>query len=108
PPKPRTRPAPSERDQRIYFDYQTAGMRQTELAADYKLTQSRVSQIIRRVEAWVQGSKFKPSTGDDAASKTTSNLEPGTLNLAVLRRLEFERLNFTVREAMRHFRDKHK
>ena len=51
--KPRTRPAPSSRDQQIYLDYQTSGKLQDELAEQYGLTQCRISQIIRRVEKWV-------------------------------------------------------
>jgi hypothetical protein len=94
PRRPRRRPAPSQRDQRIYVEYQVTGRTQTDLAADYKLTQCRVSQIIRRVHRW--------------RADATLNLEPGTLNAAARRRLdqwkEYERLNFACREAIRHFR----
>ena len=43
--------APSSRDQQIYRDYQTTGQRQRVLAEKHKLTQCRISQIIRRVES---------------------------------------------------------
>jgi hypothetical protein len=104
---PRRRPAPSPRDQQIYLDYQSTGKSQTDLATQYGLTQCRISQIIRRVERWVQSSTFKvqgPQHGD-----STWNLEPGTLNAAAFaRRLEYERLSLACREAIRHFREPQK
>ena len=97
-PQPRMRPAPSERDQQIYLEYQGTGKSQIELAGQYKLTQCRVSQIVRRVERWLRDSP--------------SALQPGKPNAAAAgaleRRLEHERLNFVCREAMRHFHQEQK
>jgi len=72
PPKSRRRRAPSERDQQIYLDYQTTGQTQVQLAEQYRLTQCRISQIIKRVEAWltqsqpVQSPKSQVQSQDDA------------------------------------------
>jgi hypothetical protein len=92
PRKPRKRPAPSQRDQEIYVEYQITGRRQAELAEKHRLTQSRVSQIIRRVAAWRASADAR---------------EEGELPVAqrqhLDRWLEYERLNFVCREAMHHF-----
>src|SRR5262245_19709770 len=49
---PRQKRPPSARDQAIYLDRQTRGCSQQQLAADNRLSQSRISQILRRVEQW--------------------------------------------------------
>src|SRR5436189_2141297 len=95
--KPRTRPAPSPRDQQIYLDYQTTGKQQSELAQDYNLTQCRISQIIRRVEKWLHATGNPGSGADDAAARQ-----------CLERRLQSERLNSVCREAMRHYHDQQK
>jgi hypothetical protein len=92
PRKPRKRPAPSQRDQDIYVEYQITGRRQTELAEKHKLTQTRVSQIIRRVAAWRANSD--PRDEGDLTQVERQRLD---------RWLEHERLNFICREAMHHF-----
>ena len=93
----RKQPAPSARNQQIYLDYQTAGCRQTDLAAKYGLTQCRISQIIRRVEKWLHATfDFRPSTFDHSARQ------------ALERRLQHDRASAVAREAMRHFKDQQK
>lgn len=110
--KPRKRPAPSERNQQIYLDYQALGRSQSELAADYHLSQTRISQILRHVEAWLASvgwDQLAPASADPPSS--TLNLEPGTLHsvaAALEQRLERERLNFVCREALRCFRQEQK
>jgi len=110
PPKPRTRPAPSQRDQEIYREYQAAGKRQSDLAEKYKLTQCRISQIIRRIDQWlaagqpVQSPMSKVQGQEGPAS--TLDFGPGTLDSAretLDRVLERERLNFVCRHAIREF-----
>jgi len=48
----RPRPAPSSRNLEIYAQVKIRGMSQTQVAADNKITQSRVSRIVAQVEAW--------------------------------------------------------
>jgi hypothetical protein len=50
---PRQKRPPRGRDQAIFVAYRTQGRTQAELAKDYRLSQSRVSAIIRRVEHWL-------------------------------------------------------
>lgn len=87
PPKPRKRPQPSPRDREIYAQYQL-GKRQAELAEAYRLTQCRISQIVRRVESWLA-----------AGSAGARRLE---------RQLEREQLSFVCRQAIRHFQEPQK
>src|SRR5438105_1560182 len=97
--KPRPRTAPSSRDQQIYLEYQTAGKLQSELATQYGLTQCRISQIIRRVEKWL-----------NAAGDPTFDLRPSTFDSTAGReqlksRLQHELLTTVARQAMRHFHE---
>src|SRR4051794_17791637 len=108
PPKSRRCRAPSARAQQIYLDYQTTGRSQAELAKDYNLTQCRISQIIRRVRAWlaaggsVQSPKSEVQSQDDSAA--TLDLGPGTLDPAGLdRALQREYLSFVCRHAIQQF-----
>src|SRR4029453_9683600 len=92
---PRRRPAPSPRDQQIYIDYQVGGMRQIELARQHRLTQCRISQIIRRVERWRR--RLSPhDTGGDISFRQRQRLD---------RWLERELLTTVCREAMRQFHE---
>jgi transcriptional regulator with XRE-family HTH domain len=50
--RPRAKRQPSERDQAIYVARMTRGLSQAELAEQQGLSQSRISQILRRVEKW--------------------------------------------------------
>ena len=117
PPQSR-RAAPSQRNQQIYFDYQTTGRSQTDLAKEYKLTQCRISQIIRRVRAWLaRGAGVPPATSScpgsslgtqcpeaPASSDPTLNFEPGTLNAADLdAALHRNYIDFVCRHAIREF-----
>jgi hypothetical protein len=86
---PRT---PSSRDQEIYAKYNFEGRRQTELAADYGLSQNRISEIIRRVTAW-------KSSVDSAHQESPQD------HARLLRQVQDERLNLICREAIRHFYD---
>jgi len=130
PRRPRRRPAPTQRDQQIYVDYQIGSTRQTALAEKYRLTQCRISQIVRRVKHWIQcsdsagvalsgsagvavggaadhGRKASSSRGSlrDQPPPACSN---ANAKLRLQRRLEHERLNFVCREAMRHFQEEQK
>ena len=93
---PRRRPAPSARDQELYVAYQTSGKTQAELAEQYDLTQCRVSQIIRRVEAW--RSKLQPQPQERV---------PGGLSAREQQRLdrwlERERNEAILKNALRQF-----
>src|SRR5207247_1753227 len=93
PPKSRRRPAPSARDQQIYLDYQTTGRSQEELAKDYKLTQCRISQIIRRVEQWLACGAGVPPAGESATIPNPqseipnqNDADPAGLDRAIQRR----------------------
>jgi hypothetical protein len=97
PRKPRKRPAPSQRDQQIYVEYQITGRRQVELAEKHGLTQTRISQIIRRVAAWRANSD--PRETGDLTQAERERLD---------RWLEYERLSFVCREAMHHFQQQQK
>lgn len=97
PSKSRKRPAPSPRDQQIYLDYQVSGKRQTDLAAQYELTQCRISQIIRRVAAW--RSQADAREEGEPAPRQQQQLD---------RFLERERLNFIARESLRLFGEEQK
>ena len=108
PPKPRRRPEPSQRDQQIYLEYQTTGRSQEDLAKEHGLTQCRISQIIRRVEAWLAGEPVQsPTSGhprsgsiqDQDDAEPTLDLGPGTLDRALQRGY----LNFVCRQAIRQF-----
>jgi hypothetical protein len=46
---------PSERDLEIYAAVRVDGRRQVDVAADFRITQGRVSQIVRRVNHWRVG-----------------------------------------------------
>ncbi|HZN33337.1 MAG TPA: hypothetical protein VFB80_05935 [Pirellulaceae bacterium] len=50
--RPRRKRPPSARDQALASAYLLQGKSQAELAAEWGLTQARVSQIVRRVRAW--------------------------------------------------------
>jgi hypothetical protein len=122
--KPRSRPAPSPRDQQIYLDYQTTGKRQIDLAAQYKLTQTRISQIIRRVESWLTSTwDLGPGTldsvgacGSPQASDGYRLPQPNHSSTApndaardrLQHRVQYERLNEAGRLAMQHFREPQK
>src|SRR5436190_4789134 len=49
---PRRKRTPSERDQALFDLRHAKGWTQERLAREHKLSQSRVSQILRRVAAW--------------------------------------------------------
>src|SRR5262245_41982018 len=92
-PSPRKLPLPSPRNRQIYLDYQVHGLSQTVLAEKYSLTQCRISQIIRRIDAWrlqsaisnpnaVPGSSLGPHDPEAPASVSrVSATDPSTLNL---------------------------
>jgi hypothetical protein len=96
---PRTskRRTPSPRDQQIYLDYQLTGLRQIDLAEKHRLTQCRISQIIRHVEAW-RASSNPRDIGELSANKQRR----------LDRWLERQRYNHILREAMRGFREEQK
>jgi hypothetical protein len=71
-PQPRRRAAPSSRNQQIYLDYQTTGCSQTDLAKAYKLTQCRISQILRRVRAWLTREGEAPAEPGQSSMFTSS------------------------------------
>ena len=50
--RPRQKRPPKFRDQAIYLQYLDGGRSQEELAEKHRLTQSRISQIISRVQKW--------------------------------------------------------
>lgn len=50
--RPRRKRRPSLRDQAIYRDYHVLCRTQAELAAEHKLSQRRIGQIVQRVEKW--------------------------------------------------------
>src|SRR5438876_12312321 len=106
PPRARRRSAPSARDQQIYLDYQTTGRSQEELAKDYKLTQCRISQIIRRVKAWLAcGAGVSPADESAAIQNPKSEIQNQiTADPAHLERaLQRQYLAFVCREAIRQF-----
>lgn len=94
--RPRKKPAPSARDQELYVAYQTTGLTQTELAGQYGLTQCRVSQIVRRVEAW--RATANPQPGAEAPGERTVRQQQ-----RLDRWLERERSEAILRDALRHF-----
>ena len=49
---PRKKRAPSSRDQAILVAYRVQGRTQADLAEDNRLSQRRISEIVRRVERW--------------------------------------------------------
>ena len=49
---PRKKRPPSARDEAIYLLKSVKGWTQQQLAAEFRLSQSRVSQVLRRYEAW--------------------------------------------------------
>src|SRR5438045_9669195 len=81
-PCPRKLPAPSRRNLQIYLDYQVHGLRQTQLAEKYNLTQCRVSQILRRIDAWRFSSEISnlksqiPNSSSSANSPESPTPEP--------------------------------
>jgi hypothetical protein len=89
--RPRTKRIPCARDQAIFVAYRTAGRTQAELAHDYRLSQSRIGQIVRRVELW-------RSTAAVADSSQT-RLQRQRLD----RRLEQERLQAIYDRGIRGF-----
>src|SRR5262245_24977202 len=81
----------------------------------YKLTQCRISQIIRRVEKWLRatGPECSGVPGFERSSNPVDgNEESATDETAarqkLLQRLEFERLNSVCRLAMQHFQQPQK
>jgi hypothetical protein len=94
--KPRRKPSPSQRDQELYVLYQTTGMTQDELAEKYRLTQCRVSQIVRRVEKWRAEINPQPHDLTPAGGKTP--VEQRRLD----RWLERERSEAIIKQALRN------
>jgi len=90
-PKPRAQKDPSPRDQQIFADYHVTGLRQTELAGLYDLSQCRISQIIRRVTAW------RLTTLDTSYRQASPSDE-----LRLSRWIRKERINLICKEAIRH------
>src|SRR2546421_12719955 len=94
--KPRARLTPSPRDQQIYLDYQVHGLKQTQLANKHGVTQRRISQILHRVEAWLDATKVEgPKSNVEgpencSAANPTFDFRPSTFDSAAAReRLEF-------------------
>lgn len=86
---PRKKHTPTERDQAIYVAYRSQGLTQEKLAADLKVSQRRVSQIIQRVHRWV-------------SDASTCNSELETCNLLRLERhLQRERSQAVFDRALR-------
>src|SRR6187431_2149262 len=90
--QPRKRPAPSARDQEIYLAWQVHGQTQDQLAEKHKLTQCRVSQIVRKVAAW--RSKADPREEGELTTRQQKRLD---------RWLEHERLGAIARQAIQSF-----
>jgi hypothetical protein len=132
PRRPRRRPPPSDRDQALYLQYSLSGMTQAQMAAEHGLTQSRVSQILRRVRSWLaehqlpQQAQHVRRGSHDPAEAATEGLpvggraetygrevcgvgDPrttgsnGDQRQALAERLEYERLDHLFREAIRNF-----
>ena len=115
----RRRPDPSPRNLQIYLDYHVAGKSQTQLAKDYGLTQCRISQIIRRVDAWrfggagvspatplpagEGGSRSEPGEGSPAPHSALRNPQSAISHTEFDFQLQSARLNLVAREAIRHF-----
>src|SRR5262245_13215662 len=99
----RRRPDPSQRDLQIYLDYQIAGQRQIDLAHDHKLTQCRISQIIRRVDAWRKESRIENQQSKIENESSPDSRSPTPDPLAFDFLVQSHRLNLVCREAIRHF-----
>src|SRR5262245_38467683 len=56
---PRRKRPLSFRDEAIYIAYRSQGLSQEKLADDYRLSQSRISQILRRVESWHNSPEYQ-------------------------------------------------
>jgi len=101
--QPRQSQAPNQRNQQIYLDYQT-GQRQIDLAEQYHLTQTRISQIIRRVEKWLHAAwdQVGATAGlpSSAAGSDTADL---TARQRLQHRLQYDRLSEAARLALLHF-----
>src|SRR6185503_11276007 len=64
---PRKRRQPSERDQALFNLRQAKGWTQERIAKEHRLSQSRVSQILRRVAAWREAQQ--PASGAELAGE---------------------------------------
>src|SRR5262245_6481526 len=80
---PRRKQPPSLRDQGIFLAYRTSGRTQASLAAEYKVSQRRISQIVQRVERWRNvGQTFLSAVGwavptpADSAKNTSGGSSP--------------------------------
>jgi hypothetical protein len=108
-PRSRRRPPPSDRDQALYREYSTSGKTQAQLAAEHGLSQARLSQITRRVRAWLANTApdtltRRASEGDyHSASEGANAYLPDDQRQALIQRLEYERLEQLFRQAMRTF-----
>jgi len=89
---PRKKRAPSSRDQAILVAHRVHGRTQADLANEYRLTQSRISAIVRRVEKWRAG--VFPSVDEELDGRERQRLE---------RWVERERLQAVHSRAMRAY-----
>jgi Sigma-70, region 4 len=64
---PRKKRQPSERDQALFNLRQAKGWTQERIAKEHRLSQSRVSQILRRVAAWREAQQ--PGSGAELAGE---------------------------------------
>src|SRR5262245_46844027 len=70
---PRKKRIPSPRDQAMYLARLTHGVTQEELAKEHRLSQSRVSQILRRVAKW--WANLRPEPEGELAPEERQRLE---------------------------------
>jgi hypothetical protein len=87
--RPPQRCRPSERDEAIYFAHKVRCCQQKELAAEYRLSKGRVSQIVARVRDWLAD-----------LSARDGELDHGQ-RLRLERRLERERMVMLYGESLR-------
>ena len=91
--QPAERREPSERDQEIYSQVKAGCKLQKELAVEYEMDKSRVSQIVKNVELWFAD-----------ASPRDGELDHGQ-RLRLERRLERERLELLYGASVRMMRE---
>ena len=90
--KPRRKRVPAERDFAIHAAHRAAIRTQRELAAEFQLSQSRIAQILRRVDTWL---KSQPASGQP---------QPGAFGREQIAwRLEQERLESIFQRAVRGY-----
>src|SRR6266436_1678313 len=76
---PRRKRPLSTRDQAILLAYRTQGRTQAQHAADFRLSQSRISQILRRAERLSRNQTAGAPSRDQTWSRSAEN-QPSTQN----------------------------